>query len=54
MTLTTKDAITALLDYYGDHGKGKPMEYVYGFMDALSVLRDMDENSCHTTKMQKT
>ena len=40
--MTTNDAIKALIDYYTEHGKGKSMEYVYGFMDALAVLREMD------------
>ena len=40
--MTTNDVIKALTDYYTEHGKGKSMEYVYGFMDALAVIREMN------------
>ncbi len=42
MALTTNDAIKALIDHFAEHGKGKSMDYVYGFMDALAVLRDIN------------
>ena len=41
--MTMKDAIEALLDFYAEHGNDRPMDYTYGFMDALAVLRELAE-----------
>lgn len=38
------EAITALEQFYNKRCKGKSIEYVYGFMDALAVLREMKEH----------
>ena len=35
--------IRALEEYYTEYGDGRSMEYTYGFMDALAVLRQMSE-----------
>ena len=43
--MTMTDAIKALMDYYDEFCQDKPMEYTYGFMDALSVLREMEEKA---------
>ena len=32
-------AIRALEDHYREYGQGRGLEYTYGFMDALAVLR---------------
>lgn len=37
--------IQALKDYYTENGQGKSMEYTYGYMDALAVLRQMSEDA---------
>ena len=47
MNITTKDAIEALMERYAACSKGRSLDYIYGFMDALAVLREMDENSTH-------
>lgn len=41
--MTMKDAIKALMDFYAEHGKDRPMDYTYGYMDALAVLRELAE-----------
>lgn len=33
--------INDLLKYYSEHCNGKPIEYSYGFFDALGILRDI-------------
>lgn len=35
--------IRELQEYYVKHGKSKPIEYVFGFFDAVAVLRRMQE-----------
>lgn len=35
-------AVKALEEYYEEYGRGKPMEYTYGYMDALAVLRGLE------------
>lgn len=41
--LIIKEAISALEDFYNGNGKTRSMEYTYGFMDALSVLRGIND-----------
>ena len=33
-------AIRALEDHYREYGQGRGLEYTYGYMDALAVLRE--------------
>ena len=33
------EAIRALEDHYREYGQGRGLEYTYGYMDALAVLR---------------
>ena len=33
--------IRALEDYYQEHGERRGLEYTYGFMDALAVVREV-------------
>ena len=37
--------IRALEEYYTENGESRSMEYTYGFMDALGVLRQMSEDA---------
>ena len=37
--------IQALEEYYTENGEDRSMEYTYGFMDALAVLRQMSEDA---------
>lgn len=37
--------IRALEEYYTEYGEGRSMEYTYGYMDALAVLRQMSESA---------
>ena len=37
--------IRALEEYYTEYGESRSMEYTYGFMDALGVLRQMSEDA---------
>lgn len=37
--------IRALEEYYTEYGEGRSMEYTYGYMDALAVLRQMSEDA---------
>ena len=37
-------AMEALVEFYGEYGSGRSLEYTFGFMDALAVLRDLDTN----------
>lgn len=42
MEKKTLDAvIEALETYFEEHGKKTPMEYYYGFFDAMAVVRDL-------------
>ena len=49
-------AIKALENYYRENGRGRSLEYTYGFMDALAVLRELDterqnqRNTCDTLR----
>lgn len=36
-----EDAINALHEYFAEFCKGKPIEYCYGFFDALAVIRSL-------------
>lgn len=36
---TINEAIAALEEFYNKQCRGKPMEYVYGFFDAMAVIR---------------
>lgn len=36
---TINEAITALEQFYNKQCRGKSIEYVYGFMDAMAVIR---------------
>ena len=35
-----EDIIKALEDFFAEYGRGRGMEYTYGFMDALAVVRE--------------
>ena len=35
--------IETLYDYFCEHGNTKPIEYAYGFFDAVAVLRIFQE-----------
>lgn len=35
------EIISALMAFYDEYGKGKPLDYAFGFFDALGVIRDM-------------
>jgi hypothetical protein len=37
--------IRALEEYYTEYGESRSMEYTYGFMDALAILRQMSEDA---------
>ena len=39
-----EDIIRALEDYFEEYGRERSMEYIYGYMDALAVLRGLDTN----------
>lgn len=34
--------ISALQEFYNEYGNGKPLDYIYGFFDALGVIRDLE------------
>lgn len=36
-----EEVIAAMMEYYHENGREKPMEYTFGFMDALGAVRDM-------------
>ena len=38
-------AVRALEDYYAENGTDRSMEYTYGYMDALAVLRQMSADA---------
>lgn len=38
-------ALRALEDWYVEYGKGRSLEYAYGYMDALAVIRQMSEDA---------
>ena len=38
------DLIEILYDYYEEYAAGKPMDYTFGFMDAVAVIRDIERN----------
>lgn len=35
------EIISALMDFYNEYGNGKPMDYAFGFFDALGVIREL-------------
>ena len=35
------EIISALMDFYNEYGNGKPLDYAFGFFDALGVIRDL-------------
>ena len=37
--------IHVLEEYYKEYGESRSMEYTYGFMDALGVLRRLSEDA---------
>lgn len=37
--------VRMLEDYYNENCSGRSLEYTFGFMDALAVVREMSENS---------
>lgn len=37
--------IRALEEYYTEYGESRSMEYTYGFMDALAVLRGISADA---------
>ena len=38
-----EDIIKALEDFFAEYGRGRGMEYTYGFMDALAVVREQSK-----------
>lgn len=36
------EIISALQEFYKEYGNGKPLDYIYGFFDALGVIRDLE------------
>jgi len=38
--INLEDAINALFDYYREFSLDKPLDYTFGFFDAIGVLRD--------------
>ena len=38
-----EDLIKALEDFFAEYGRGRGMEYTYGFMDALAVVREQSK-----------
>ena len=36
------EIISALQEFYNEYGNGKPLDYIYGFFDALGVIRDLE------------
>ena len=38
------EATAAMLEEYDEYGRGKSLEYTYGYFDALGVLREMIRN----------
>ena len=45
--ITMEAVITELERFYTEYGRSRPMEYTYGFMDALRVVRDMGEDTLY-------
>ena len=43
--MTPDEIINALLDYYIEHGSKTTLEYTYGYLDAVAVIRDI-ANKC--------
>ena len=41
MKNNTDAVIRALNDYFAEYGTNRSMEYVYGFMDAVAVVRNL-------------
>ena len=39
--VSIEQVISQLMEYYSEYCTGKPLEYSYGFFDALGVLHDM-------------
>lgn len=39
--MTAEEIINALLDYYIEYGSNTTLEYTYGYLDAVAVVRDM-------------
>ena len=35
------DIIKVLEDYYTEYGRGRGLEYTYGYMDALALIREL-------------
>ena len=40
-----EDIIKALEDFFAEYGRGRGMEYTFGFMDALAVVRELSTDS---------
>ena len=43
--MTMKEAINALLDFYAKQASNSSIDYTYGFMDAIGVLRDLEKEN---------
>lgn len=41
-------ALAALQDFYMDSSSGKSLDYTYGYMDALAIIRGMLDDNRHT------
>ena len=39
--MTAEEIINALLNFYIEHRSNTTLEYTYGFLDAVAVIRDM-------------
>ena len=43
-------ALAALQDFYMDSSSGKSMDYTYGYMDAMGVLRGLLDDNRHSSQ----
>ena len=44
-----EDIIKAMEDYFAEYGRGRGMEYTYGFMDALAAVKEYAEREQNKT-----
>lgn len=36
-----EEVIAGMMEYYSEYGEGRSMDYMYGFFDAVGLVRDM-------------
>jgi len=44
--------IRALEEYYTEYGESRSMEYTYGYMDALGILRKLSEDALSPVQLK--